>query len=166
MPPNDRPLHPGSACLPCRKRKAKCDGVRPVCARCKRLGSNCQFDPPNRHSQARATSADSTTLSSPPREFSSPRTISPRSGFVGFQHLRDKLPDDARLDRIVAGFARPSLPIYLYREGWENSLENGRITRTLYPEGYETCIPRTTIEAAIHDWDVRYDPPPDVADYL
>jgi hypothetical protein len=106
-------------------------------------------------------SSDSSTLPSPPGEYSSPR-----SGFAAFQRLLDKLPDDARLDQIVARFARPNLPIYLYREGWENSLENGRVTHTLNPEAYEACIPRATIEAAMRGWDIRYDPPPDVADYL
>lgn len=134
-----------------------------MCARCKRLGSNCEFDPPNRHS--RAVSSDSPALPSSPSEYSR-RTTSPRSGLATFQRLLDKLPDDAGLDRIVASFARPSLPIYLYREGWESSLQNGRISLTPQPEAYGTCIPRVTIEAAMRGWDVRYDPPPDVADYL
>lgn len=36
----------------------------------------------------------------------------------------------------------------------------------MYPEAYETLVPRTTIEAALRDWDTRYEPSPEVADYL
>ncbi|KAF8324897.1 uncharacterized protein EI90DRAFT_3074328 [Cantharellus anzutake] len=37
-------LQPGSACLTCRQRKTKCDGVRPICGRCARLGKQCAFE--------------------------------------------------------------------------------------------------------------------------
>ncbi|KAB5592123.1 GAL4-like zn(II)2Cys6 protein [Ceratobasidium theobromae] len=41
-------LHRGAACLECRRRKLKCDGVRPVCGCCQRGGraQRCHFDPP------------------------------------------------------------------------------------------------------------------------
>lgn len=32
------------ACVICRKRKLKCDGNRPKCATCARLGHNCAYD--------------------------------------------------------------------------------------------------------------------------
>ncbi|OQN95121.1 hypothetical protein B0A48_18863 [Cryoendolithus antarcticus] len=32
-----------SACSACRKRKSKCDGVRPSCARCQALNTTCQY---------------------------------------------------------------------------------------------------------------------------
>lgn len=32
------------ACVLCRKRKLKCDGMRPSCSTCKRLAHDCQYD--------------------------------------------------------------------------------------------------------------------------
>lgn len=37
------PLPRGSACLICRKRKLRCDGQRPKCATCARLGHECGY---------------------------------------------------------------------------------------------------------------------------
>ena len=33
-----------TACILCRKRKLKCDGARPACATCSRLGHDCKYD--------------------------------------------------------------------------------------------------------------------------
>ena len=33
-----------TACVLCRKRKLKCDGARPACATCARLGHDCIYD--------------------------------------------------------------------------------------------------------------------------
>ena len=38
------------ACVVCRKRKLKCDGNRPKCATCARLGHNCAYDEVRRKS--------------------------------------------------------------------------------------------------------------------
>lgn len=38
------------ACVICRKRKLKCDGGRPKCATCARLGHNCAYDEVRRKS--------------------------------------------------------------------------------------------------------------------
>ena len=38
------------ACVICRKRKLKCDGGRPKCATCARLGHDCQYDEVRRKS--------------------------------------------------------------------------------------------------------------------
>jgi hypothetical protein len=38
------------ACVICRKRKLKCDGKRPKCATCDRLGHNCAYDEVRRKS--------------------------------------------------------------------------------------------------------------------
>lgn len=38
------------ACVICRKRKLKCDGNRPKCATCARLGHNCAYDEARRKS--------------------------------------------------------------------------------------------------------------------
>ena len=32
------------ACIVCRKRKLKCDGNKPSCSTCSRLGHNCAYD--------------------------------------------------------------------------------------------------------------------------
>jgi len=32
------------ACMICRRRKLKCDGVRPSCSTCSRLGHSCAYD--------------------------------------------------------------------------------------------------------------------------
>ncbi|KAF8312235.1 hypothetical protein DL93DRAFT_1326573 [Clavulina sp. PMI_390] len=36
-------LPKGDACFPCRKRKVKCDGLKPVCARCQHLRKECLY---------------------------------------------------------------------------------------------------------------------------
>ena len=38
------------ACVICRKRKLKCDGKKPKCATCDRLGHNCAYDEVRRKS--------------------------------------------------------------------------------------------------------------------
>lgn len=38
------------ACMICRKRKLKCDGVRPSCSTCSRLGHTCAYDEQRRKS--------------------------------------------------------------------------------------------------------------------
>ena len=38
------------ACVICRKRKLKCDGNKPKCATCDRLGHNCAYDEVRRKS--------------------------------------------------------------------------------------------------------------------
>lgn len=38
------------ACMICRKRKLKCDGIKPSCSTCSRLGHACQYDEVRRKS--------------------------------------------------------------------------------------------------------------------
>ena len=38
------------ACMICRKRKLKCDGTRPSCSTCSRLGHACEYDEQRRKS--------------------------------------------------------------------------------------------------------------------
>jgi hypothetical protein len=38
------------ACMICRRRKLKCDGVRPSCSTCSRLGHSCAYDEVRRKS--------------------------------------------------------------------------------------------------------------------
>lgn len=38
------------ACMICRKRKLKCDGIRPSCSTCSRLGHDCAYDEQRRKS--------------------------------------------------------------------------------------------------------------------
>jgi hypothetical protein len=38
------------ACIICRKRKLKCDGSKPSCSTCTRLGHSCAYDPIRRKS--------------------------------------------------------------------------------------------------------------------
>ncbi|KAF3929340.1 hypothetical protein AA313_de0210079 [Arthrobotrys entomopaga] len=40
----DAPRQKRIACVVCRKRKLKCDGARPACGTCSRLGHNCSYD--------------------------------------------------------------------------------------------------------------------------
>jgi hypothetical protein len=41
----ERPLNRGAACLACRKRRTKCDGVLPVCGRCHKVQANPRRNP-------------------------------------------------------------------------------------------------------------------------
>ncbi|KAF8322027.1 hypothetical protein DL93DRAFT_2223639 [Clavulina sp. PMI_390] len=36
-------LAKGGACLPCRKLKMRCDGIKPICSRCERLAKDCTY---------------------------------------------------------------------------------------------------------------------------
>jgi hypothetical protein len=38
------------ACMICRKRKLKCDGIKPSCSTCSRLGHTCAYDEVRRKS--------------------------------------------------------------------------------------------------------------------
>lgn len=51
-PPNnaDVPKPKRLACMICRKRKLRCDGNRPRCATCTRLGHDCAYDEVRRKS--------------------------------------------------------------------------------------------------------------------
>lgn len=51
-PPNnaDVPKPKRLACMICRKRKLRCDGNRPRCSTCKRLGHDCAYDEVRRKS--------------------------------------------------------------------------------------------------------------------
>ncbi|KAJ1300398.1 hypothetical protein OPQ81_005217 [Rhizoctonia solani] len=40
-----RPLHRGSGCHECRRRKLKCSGTKPACDRCVRSNATCVYDP-------------------------------------------------------------------------------------------------------------------------
>ncbi len=47
---NGAPKTKRIACIICRRRKLKCDGVKPKCATCARLGHDCQYDEVRRKS--------------------------------------------------------------------------------------------------------------------
>lgn len=158
-----------------------------MCARCKRLGSICEFDPPSRSALVRSRSAQATagapnvsttvysnnnasyggnvTLRSPASSSSSGTGGFP-GHFAAAQRLLARLPDEDQLEQLTMVFPRPNLPIYLHRDDWNDHLAVGRIAHTVYPEAYETTVPRTTVEAATRDWDPNYDPSPEVSDYL
>lgn len=37
------------ACVICRKKKVKCDGIKPACSRCQSIGNKCEYsDPPKK----------------------------------------------------------------------------------------------------------------------
>ncbi|KEQ86832.1 hypothetical protein M438DRAFT_268432 [Aureobasidium pullulans EXF-150] len=42
--PSKRSLRGRSGCLNCRRRRKKCDELKPRCAKCKRLGEECEWD--------------------------------------------------------------------------------------------------------------------------
>ncbi|KAH7098139.1 hypothetical protein BKA62DRAFT_713964 [Auriculariales sp. MPI-PUGE-AT-0066] len=42
--PRAVPLHRGEACLHCRKRKMRCDGLKPTCGPCSRNGTECEYE--------------------------------------------------------------------------------------------------------------------------
>ncbi|KAI9167331.1 Galactosyl transferase [Paramyrothecium foliicola] len=42
--PRRKDQHATAACLPCRKRKVKCDAQRPVCTACRRRAKPCKYD--------------------------------------------------------------------------------------------------------------------------
>lgn len=46
LPPKSKRI----ACIICRKRKLKCDGTKPSCSTCTRLGHNCAYDEVRRKS--------------------------------------------------------------------------------------------------------------------
>ncbi|KAJ4229180.1 hypothetical protein NW759_003902 [Fusarium solani] len=56
----DRRRRFAKACDACRRKKLRCDGQRPICTRCQRLGNSCRYadvDKPNRGSTQRSLAA-------------------------------------------------------------------------------------------------------------
>ncbi|KAF8306986.1 hypothetical protein DL93DRAFT_2159673 [Clavulina sp. PMI_390] len=43
---SENSLARGAACLQCRKRKTRCNGLKPVCSRCERMGKQCLYATP------------------------------------------------------------------------------------------------------------------------
>lgn len=86
--------------------------------------------------------------------------------FIATQRLFARLPDESHLETLAAIFPRPTHPIYLHRDGWNDHLAMGRIAQTVYPEAYETTVPLESIEAVVRGWDSNFDPPPELSDYL
>jgi len=41
---NDVPKPKRLACMTCRRRKLRCDGLKPSCGTCRRLGHSCGYD--------------------------------------------------------------------------------------------------------------------------
>jgi hypothetical protein len=65
------------ACMICRKRKLKCDGLKPSCSTCSRLGHTCAYDEVRRKSGPKRgyVKALEERLSAPPRIVAWPTAV-------------------------------------------------------------------------------------------
>ncbi|KAG8787119.1 hypothetical protein FRC12_015886 [Ceratobasidium sp. 428] len=86
-----RPLHRGSGCHECRRRKLKCSGTKPTCDRCVRSGTQCVYDPVEKSKVAllrdevlmlrqKVKTLEAQVMSPPPLSTSSPANTASRPG--------------------------------------------------------------------------------------
>lgn len=146
-------------CLACRRRKTKCDGVKPVCQRCARLGGECVYDPPERTPQ---TVRLQTRLRKLENEL---RSLSQRPSRIS-QRLQEYLSGEAQpRQRAVSPFI-PLFPDGSSSSGTTGSRAAGSIVQLDLLDGYGTSLPRDELESALRMWDMQNAIPPVLSDYL
>ena len=156
-------LHPGSACLECRRRKTvrichfdvnydvflmyfvtvqRCDGVQPICGRCHRLNKTCAFEAIVRKPHIERLEEKVQVLEDEIEAFSRrPAALS--------HNLLRRLNDEGNSSRHPTPQPRPVLPIF------PNLASNqgfGTVTAAELDEGYNSVIPRSNVEASLHRW--------------
>jgi len=149
-----------SRCLACRRRKTKCDGVKPVCQRCARLGGECIYDPPERTPQ---TVRLQTRLRKLENEL---RSLSQRPSRIS-QRLQEYLSGEA-LPRQRA--VPPFIPLFPDGSSPSNTTASSRSAGSIVEldllEGYGTSLPRDELESALRRWNMQDAIPPVLSDYL
>ncbi|KAF8338876.1 uncharacterized protein EI90DRAFT_3039513 [Cantharellus anzutake] len=169
-------LESGLACLVCRQRKTKCDGVRPTCGRCLRLGKPCQYAGTPR---ARVKKLEETiqsleseiaalrTNSSPPIHDAGP-TETYSSSRIPRLAILPQLEIVQELYTTKAFHVPETIPIFPISTLFsDTSFASAEEQPSSHPgEAYPKVITRVTVERALANWDVRTEIPPQLKDYL
>ncbi|KAK7035854.1 adenylate kinase [Favolaschia claudopus] len=118
-PSTSAPLQRGSACLCCRKRKLKCDGMRPVCTQCIKMNRDeeCEYDDKKQKSRTQKLKEKLSLLEQRLRELESENTgaTSPSSsdasslGVPATQHPSPELTALPTIFDTNSGFESPSV---------------------------------------------------------
>lgn len=114
-----------SACVPCRKRKSKCDGGTPVCATCTAVyKTDCHYDAESESRRSKTVSA-STTNAGNKREAPTIAALngdaSSSSAFFLIKSLRT-LPEDEAFDLIAQIRKDPKLDVAAFAETWRKNM--------------------------------------------
>ncbi|KAF9507111.1 hypothetical protein BS47DRAFT_348040 [Hydnum rufescens UP504] len=153
-------LSPGSACLPCRARKTKCDGKQPVCGRCKRLAKSCFFerDPPR-----------------PLTQRLQDRILTLEEEIAAIQHQAEPItfPDtflrhqlfSRRIPHSNAPSLLPIFPLSSLKSG-PSGIRFPDHAESHPLEAYGSVIPRSVVEKLLREWDPAQEMPPILSDYL
>ncbi|KAF8312622.1 hypothetical protein DL93DRAFT_1293104 [Clavulina sp. PMI_390] len=164
-------LPKGNACFQCRQNKVRCDGTKPICSRCNRLGKPCQFVP-------RATRARLPV----PQEITKIRSLElqlkvHRMALASMHNL--SLASVRLLERIgrLENRRLPKheeavwLPVYPRADDADFEARTGRsgqIVREDTAEGYTPVISRAVVEHEFHSYRLtEYEElPPTLSRYL
>ncbi|KAF8338871.1 uncharacterized protein EI90DRAFT_3117944 [Cantharellus anzutake] len=169
-------LEPGLACLVCRQKKTKCDGVRPTCGRCLRLGRPCEYagTPRSRvkklEEKIQNLESEIAALRSNPAP-----PIQDEKGTEAYASSR--IPRLAILPRLemvqelynAEAFHVPeTIPIFPISTLFSNiAFASAEEQPFPHPgEAYPKVIARVAVERALANWDIRTEMPHQLKDYL
>ncbi|KAF8324270.1 uncharacterized protein EI90DRAFT_2347768 [Cantharellus anzutake] len=165
-------LESGLACLVCRHRKTKCDGVRPMCGRCLRLGKPCEYAEGTPRARVRKLQE---TIDSLESEIAALKSIQGSGGIETYSNLRSARP--AILPQLKwmqelhapnASHVPETIPIFPISTLSSNiSLASTEDQSFYHPgEAYPRVITRVAVERALANWDIRTEMPHQLKDYL
>ncbi|KAF9507021.1 hypothetical protein BS47DRAFT_1398967 [Hydnum rufescens UP504] len=163
--PDKLPLRPGQACLECRRRKMKCDGQRPTCARCEKLHKTCVFQPLERKTAfTQILQEKILALENNLEELSGPRSrLVSHPLFLLDPHASESSRSTPQ--PIVP--VRRLIPQYKYDPGVPiEHYPPGRVSRTCTAEGYGAVVPCSVIEDKLRYWDPQTEIDPQTLNYL
>ncbi|KAF8341272.1 uncharacterized protein EI90DRAFT_1711242 [Cantharellus anzutake] len=139
-------LNPGYACAECRRRKTRCDGLRPACGRCLRLRQPCEFVearqriPLTSRLQAKIAALESVLEALSRRPTLLSRQLVKQLEQVGQERGRTPKPTCA------------SLPIFPIETVLDPQALQGSITPSELETRYGSSIERSCVEAMFHEW--------------
>ncbi|KAF8338866.1 uncharacterized protein EI90DRAFT_2423788 [Cantharellus anzutake] len=169
-------LESGLACLVCRQGKTKCDGVRPTCGRCLRLGKSCGYarTPSDRVKQLEEAvesleskvAALRSTPTSPIHDTGGTGTSeSPRASRLA---TLPQLESVQELYTAKALHVPETIPVFpssfLSSDVAFVSAEDQPFSHSEEP--YPKVIARVAIERALENWDMQTEMPNQLKDYL
>lgn len=175
-------LRPHLRCLPCRRRKTKCDGAKPSCERCTRLKLACSYDPPERTPQTvrlqtkiRKLEIELGELEQRPSRMTQ-RVSEHLSGSSRAAAAAGKgPPSPTNTTTRKCGTTRPFVPLFPVEGPDTSAVTNGRrpvsynvgaVAQFDLLEGYGTSVPRDTLDATLCTWESGRQMPPQLSDYL
>ncbi|TFY60244.1 hypothetical protein EVJ58_g5273 [Rhodofomes roseus] len=130
------PLQRGMACLCCRKRKMKCDGLRPVCTQCLKTnrGAECQYHEKKHVSRTQLLQQKVAKLEARLRELESEQAESSASGSSLSPSPSPPSNDTLELTDPLSGAVDASLD-------WDQDFSNINLTQTIPTSPTNTLFP-------------------------